>query len=184
MKPTHENQTGHETFIPMLCKLVGARSYLELGVYKGDTLRRVGEENPTCKCLGLDIVDVLVRPTTENIWFYGNCTLEHFSKLNPAMLFDVIFIDASHQAEDVWRDLRNALKHSPEHGLILLHDTYPKDEAATAEGYCGTAWEIAEELADRDNAMNMGVGLDIEAVTLPYHPGLTIIRKRSKHLAW
>lgn len=190
MKPIHENQTGHEEFISCLCRLVGAMSYLELGVYKGDTLKRVAFDNPETSCVGVDRdFGTMSVPLNVNL---HRCTTDVFfadiiGKRTVQTQFDVIFIDADHSAESVWKDLKNALRHVRDHGLILLHDTYPKDRAATEPGYCGTAWKVADDLTDVDPQMwdeNQLYQLGIEAVTMPYHPGLTIIRKRSKHLAW
>ncbi|MHC4094401.1 MAG: hypothetical protein ACYSVY_29715 [Planctomycetota bacterium] len=53
---------------------------------------------------------------------------------------------------------------------MLLHDTNPATPYDTRPGLCGDAWLVAETLKHRG----------YEAVTLNYHPGLTIVRKREK----
>jgi hypothetical protein len=55
--------------------------------------------------------------------------------------------------------------------LVCFHDSNPELESDTAPGFCGDSWKFAKELT-RDKRY--------ECVTLPYHPGLTIVRKRSQ----
>jgi len=43
--------------------------------------------------------------------------------------FDVIFIDGLHHAEQVRKDIINGMKCLNDNGVIVLHDTLPKDEA-------------------------------------------------------
>ena len=52
-------------------------------------------------------------------------------------------------------------------GLYILHDTNPETEKDAKPGLCDNAWEAAFEISSVE-----------EAVTLPYCPGLTIVRKR------
>jgi len=82
--------------------------------------------------------------------------------------YDVVFIDATHSEGAVRQDFEGIWPHVSAEGLILCHDTNPEKVADTDPGLCGDAWRWA-----------YGHQL-LEAVTLPYHPGLTIIRKRMK----
>jgi predicted O-methyltransferase YrrM len=88
--------------------------------------------------------------------------------------FDFVFIDADHSAEAARGDLLGVFPHVSEHGLILLHDTFPGTQADTDPGLCGGVWQIAEHPPD----------LQAEILTVPFHPGLTLIRKRTRHLPW
>lgn len=54
--------------------------------------------------------------------------LENGEILNKQILFDVIFIDGLHTAEQVNRDIENALKYIKEDGFIVLHDCNPPTE--------------------------------------------------------
>ena len=49
--------------------------------------------------------------------------------------FDVIFIDGLHLAEQVEKDIRNALKFVKEDGFIVLHDCNPPTEWHARESY-------------------------------------------------
>ena len=83
--------------------------------------------------------------------------------------FNVVFIDADHSAEALHADFWGILPHVADDGLILMHDTNPETLADTAEGMCGDAWRFVRDLSPFR-----------EMVTLNYHPGLTIFRKRDQ----
>ena len=55
--------------------------------------------------------------------------------LSPNILFDVIFIDGLHLADQVERDIDNALKFIKEDGFIILHDVNPPTEWHARESY-------------------------------------------------
>ncbi len=156
------NQTFHEQFIPILVAGVGAKSYLELGTYQNATIgnvkcrRRFGVDVDPIRKRGIRWFDM---PTQQFI-------RDHAEIHGP---FDVVFIDADHSADAVQQDFRGIWPHVSENGLVLCHDTNPETENDTVPGLCGDAWRFAESLHLRG----------YEAATLPYHPGLTIVRKRS-----
>ena len=55
--------------------------------------------------------------------------------LSPKMMFDVIFIDGLHLANQVERDIDNSLKFIKEDGFIILHDVNPPTEWHARENY-------------------------------------------------
>ena len=55
--------------------------------------------------------------------------------LIPDITFDVIFIDGLHLADQVERDIDNALKFIKEDGFIILHDVNPPTEWHARESY-------------------------------------------------
>lgn len=155
------NQSGHEAFIPMLADLIGAESYLEFGTHLNETIARVN-----CpKRYGVDLNAALCSGATMFRMTTAEFIANHAAAHAP---FDLVFIDADHKRESVQRDFESIWPHVAIDGLVLLHDTNPETIADAADGLCGNAWEFAREYRG-------------EAVTLPYHPGLTIIRKRG---AW
>lgn len=159
------DQTAHESLIPLLVEIIGARCYLELGVYDFTTIRKVREQNPDCRCIGVDSKRIGYVPP--GIEFFHMTTKEFFGQ-ERGIRPDLVFIDADHNAFSVQDDATWSWEILSGEGLMLLHDTNPETVADTAPGLCGNAWEYAK-------AMEFS-----EAVTLPYHPGLTIIRKRMK----
>lgn len=154
------HQTFHETLIPLLVEGVGAQCYLELGVGNNETISKV-------KCLVRVGVDRIVRPLARVV-LYSMTTTEfihkHAARHAP---YDFVFIDADHSARAVERDFCGIWPHVSPEGLVLLHDTNPEAQADTAPGLCGDAWKAAKKITEC-----------YEATTLPYQPGLTIVRKR------
>lgn len=154
-------QTFHETLIPMLVSACGAQSYLEFGTHTNETIgrvvcgRRYGVDINPIRCHGVTMFQMTTREFIRN----------HASLNAP---YDFVLIDADHTADAVEDDYNGILPHVSPEGLICLHDTNPQTELDTQFGLCGNAWEFARDLHDRG----------AEALTLPYHPGLTIIRKR------
>jgi hypothetical protein len=74
----------------------------------------------------------------------GNCnypvTSDAFFAAN-SRTYDLIFIDGLHLADQVSRDIENALNVLNENGMILLHDCNPQTEIAQRETWNGMeAW--------------------------------------------
>lgn len=163
------DQTFHERLIPLLVEGVGARSYLEFGSHDNETIGKV-------TCESRFAVDIKPNMTVEGVHYFpmstqdflargpnGSCSIaESFGP------FDFVFIDADHSAEAVAKDFSGIWPHVSDEGLVVAHDTNPETVADTDAGLCGDSWVFASLLAMKDH----------ECVTLPYHPGLTIIRKR------
>ena len=57
------------------------------------------------------------------------------NKILNSIKFDVIFIDGLHLAEQVDRDIINALKYIKDDGFIVLHDCNPPTEWHARENY-------------------------------------------------
>ncbi len=47
--------------------------------------------------------------------------------------WDIIFIDGNHYAKQVYADLKNALNHISDNGVIIMHDVLPQDYYRTLE---------------------------------------------------
>lgn len=156
-------ETFHEMLVPMLVHGVGAQSYLEFGTFKNATM-----VNVHCpRRYGVDIRPIKMPGVKWFAMMTSEFIAQHAAECAP---YDVVFIDADHSADAAWADMRGIWPHVTPEGLVLLHDTNPEKEADTSPGLCGDSWELAEMLKHRR----------YEAVTLPYHPGLTIVRKREK----
>lgn len=164
------DQTLHETLIPMLVEGVGAENYLEFGTHMNETIGKVRCARRT----GVDMVPALppgmtYGVTTDGLTLFRMTTAEfikdHAASLAP---YDFVFIDADHNAQSAGFDFFGILPYVQHEGLICLHDTNPETVADTAMGLCGDSWRLARSLQSRG----------YESVTLPYHPGLTIVRKR------
>lgn len=154
-------QDFHETLIPLLVRGIGAHSYLEFGTNLNETIGKV-----VCdRRYGVDLspkedstITQFAMSTSE---FIKTKAVEH----GP---FDFVFIDADHRFASVQDDFFGILPFVSGDGLICLHDTNPETEGDTVPEACADSWRFVAML----------VGMGFETVTLPYHPGLTIVRKR------
>ena len=62
--------------------------------------------------------------------------------------FDLIFIDASHEYEQVKKDLHNSLNILNEDGFIALHDVDPLEQRLTNEESCSDTFKITKYIYD------------------------------------
>ena len=154
----------HSDLVVQLVKSVNCRTYLELGIYDGSTLARVGEFVP--RVIGVDIKDLRINKNIGE--FHLLKTKDFFQSFNDTV--DVIFIDADHSFESVKEDFESALKLLNEFGIIILHDTDPISEKYLDKGYCGDSYRMLDWLEANHPEMSV--------ITLPIsEAGLTIIKR-------
>jgi predicted O-methyltransferase YrrM len=163
----------HETFIPELAKVLQPKVYVELGLYEGETIGRVKRACPNTWTIGVDHIQRTIPPGVD---FYKMTTVEFLERAKEMKLvIDLLFIDADHSFESSMRDFVEFSGLVPDQGVILLHDTYPKDQSFIHPGYCGTVYRTAEYL-------RFAAGFEI--TTIPVPPGLSIVRKCQSQLPW
>lgn len=119
-------------FIKQLYDKCNFNSYLELGLEHDPTApyRIINSEKKH---------SVDIDKTTEADFIMT--TDDFFSKLKSGKIeglgkeekWDVIFIDADHNVDQVHKDLENSLQHLAENGIILMHDVLPTNYARTLE---------------------------------------------------
>ena len=102
-------------------------NYLEIGVSGGDVLTGCISKNKT----GIDPDLDSFKTADENIKMLYIKSDDYFNTLDDDIKFDIIFIDGMHEAEQVFRDIRNSLKHIEKNGTIILHDCNPPEEYHT-----------------------------------------------------
>lgn len=95
-------------------------NYLEIGVFKGENIRKIN-------ALHKDGVDPGVEGYTVPEVNYPMTSDEFFDLLkgHDDIKYDVIFIDGLHHAAQVEKDIQNSLNHLVEGGFIFLHDCNP-----------------------------------------------------------
>jgi len=151
----------HSGIIYNIAMTTGCTSYLELGLYKGNTINRIS--TVVEYCVGVDIVPVDIAGK----FFLG--TTDDFFKSNTDT-FDIIFIDADHRFESVKKDFNNALNILNKYGLILIHDTDPISLEYISDGYCGDSYKILQVIANNK---------DLNSITMPVlEAGLTIVNRK------
>lgn len=111
----------------ILSQFNGSTSYLEIGVRNPDhNFNHIKADNKYAVDPGVEF--------KENPVDFKLTSDEFFEKLNnneilsPKIKFDVIFIDGLHLAEQVDRDIKNAMDYIKDDGFIVLHDCNPPTE--------------------------------------------------------
>ena len=99
------------------------KKYLEIGVFRGDTIRRV-------KAVHKDGVDPGIEGETvpEVNYLMGSDDFFELIKSQNSKKYDIIFIDGLHHSEQVTKDINNSLNHLTDNGIIILHDCNPLQE--------------------------------------------------------
>jgi hypothetical protein len=155
-------QDAHERLIPLLVDIVGAHRYLEIGTHMNQTIGRVvcpvriGVDPAAVETPGM----IMFKMTSEEF------LQEHAAKHAP---YDVVFIDGDHSAAMVRADFIGLWPYVSADGMVILHDMQPEHESDAQPGFCGDSWKVGVHI----------VG-GYEACTLNYHPGLMLVRKRSR----
>jgi len=104
-----------------------AKRYLEIGIYRGNTIERVN----AAERVGVDPAPkVNLSSLPPGCSVFSMTSDAYFASLDPLTTFDLAFVDGLHTFEQTRTDLFNALRHVPV-GPILLDDTVPEDEAAS-----------------------------------------------------
>jgi hypothetical protein len=128
----------------------GYESYLEIGVRDPDQCFN------WINCKIKTSVDPKVEPegTPPGVEYDYELTSDTFFrmldsdklKLSPKTLWDIIFIDGLHTAEQVHRDIENSLNHLSEHGVIILHDCSPPDANHARDDYYALCFEDGQPM--------------------------------------
>jgi SAM-dependent methyltransferase len=135
--------------------------YLEIGVRNpDDNFNKINAVNKYGVDPGVEFPDNPVQfKMTSDDFFNGIRNGEIF---DPTFKFDVIFVDGLHLADQVERDIQNALEFLSPSGFIILHDcnpptewhareTYPYQISPAMNNWNGTTWKAfvkARELKD------------------------------------
>lgn len=170
----------HPFILEHFASWIKPNNYLELGVRGGHSFNRV---IPFCKkAYGVDMkIDKhQIQNKASNVKYFEMTTDTFFTQIkNSPIQFDMVFIDADHSKEQVYKDFVNVSKHIIEDGFVFLHDTYPYCEQFADPNLCNDAWagmlRIKQEFYE-----------NWEYITLPFNPGLTIMKKMpiKQQLQW
>lgn len=117
-----------------LAEELSCRTYLEIGVFSGDTFLAVN----VASRVGVD-------PEFHFDWnsYHGNDGIQlhqcpsdaFFASVDPATTYDLIFVDGLHTFEQTYRDILHALRHSHAGTVIAIDDTIPSDVFSTSRSY-------------------------------------------------
>jgi hypothetical protein len=106
------------------------RTYLEIGVSRGDSLKLVA---PETQVLGIDPQPNLAKAPPPNVRIYRETSDDFFAKFEPRAELggapvELAFIDGLHRFEYALRDFLNVERACSPSSVILIHDCYPLDE--------------------------------------------------------
>jgi hypothetical protein len=151
-----------------MAKWIKPERYLELGVRDLRCFKAVSALPK--ESIGVDLNPLDMKPS-KSITLFRGCTDKYFESIKGSgLLFDMVFIDADHSHGQSLKDFINAQGFLLEDGFIFLHDTYPYNERMLSPDLCNDAYKtplwIKKNMQDQ-----------FEIVTLPFNPGLTIIKK-------
>lgn len=163
-----ERKLDRVSLINYLIAKNGYRRYLEIGVAAGATLAAVQAAHKD----GVDPAGNCNHVMTSDA-FFAEARESHREP------YDLIYIDGLHVAEQVMRDVDNALDFLTERGTIVLHDCNPPTEAHQTErnnggDWNGTVWQAVARLrCERD---------DLSIVVVDTDWGLGIVRRGAQEL--
>jgi len=130
---------AHPTRVDFLQSIVRCRrveDYLEIGCFQDECFSQI----PVARKVGVDPRSGGTVRATSDEFFAGNTAR-----------FDLVFIDGLHLAEQVVRDVRNALQVLRPNGVIVLHDCLPLDALAqyrrrSSRVWNGDVWKALVEI--------------------------------------
>jgi predicted O-methyltransferase YrrM len=163
-------------FLTILLSILKPKVYVELGLGYGTMFNRVSSKIPNA--IGVDMdKDVLSVILEKDKVIIGSTDEALIELKNKNIEIDFLFIDADHSKEQSKKDFLNYFGLVSDHGIIIFHDTHPKSEQFFASNRCGDCYAMIMDLQKQyiDN---------VEMITIPLHPGLTICRKRKMQLKW
>lgn len=168
------NMFPHQDFIAFIAQYIKPEIFLEYGLSDCTTTSKTA---PHCKrYIGVDIAHHSKMDLIPNLEFHQKTTREFkvdFLDKNPELKIDIAFIDADHKFESAWEDFEDLWSYITDNGIIFLHDTYPTDPIFLSPHLCNdcykTPYSIKAKYSDQ-----------CEILTLPFSPGLTMVRKLPK----
>ena len=116
------------TRIDILNELIRARGYqryLEIGVQHGRCFRAI---RGVTRKVAVDPAPLFTPLASEIVHAMGS---DDFFRANDET-FDLIFVDGLHHADQVLRDVHNALSRLAPGGMVVMHDCNPATEEAQA----------------------------------------------------
>lgn len=153
------------------------RTYLEVGVFRGDSLRLVREDTV---CVGVDPEPILAPEDERHCHIEATTSDEFFATPRPLELFgghsiDMVFIDGLHLFEYALRDFLNAEAMASPESLIVIHDRLPPDaetasRVRTTTDWTGDVWKLVLCLLDHRPDLDLSI-LDVPP------SGLCLVRR-------
>lgn len=169
---------NHMEVIEFYVRLLKPKNFIELGTQFGETTVKILPLIPE-HYYGVDMVlqdnMKFLESTHDNLHLFEATTDDYFEKDFDGRMFDMVFIDASHNYERTLQDFLNIKDYINPDGIIFFHDTYPSTIEETAPNLCGDCYRLPEKIRLEYNH-------EFEILTIPVNPGLSMARKIKKHI--
>lgn len=160
----YKQSEHYYNFLKYIVSLTNCQSYLELGVEYGLNIQEIKKIVKTC--VGVDITK---NTKVEGFEFFQMTTDDFFNE-NQRM-FDIIFIDANHNFEQVKKDFNNSLNILNKYGIIVIHDTDPIIEELITPYHCDDSYKIIDYISSNN---------DLNIITLPIQEtGMTFVMRKN-----
>ena len=153
-----------------LAASLGASTYLEIGVARGDTFRavKVADRTGVDPAFGFDTLELVDEATS----LHEITSDQFFQSLPPAQTFDLVFLDGLHTFEQTYRDLCNVLIHSHPRTVVLIDDTKPSDVySALRDFHKAIEYRSSAGSANSDTSWH-GDTFKVVFALHDFHPGL------------
>jgi predicted O-methyltransferase YrrM len=166
---------NHPFLLEHFASWIKPENYLEIGVRNGTSLIPVSKYAKICHAVDINFIK---KDYSENVILYEMSSDEFFSKIQN-IKFDMVFIDGDHNKEQVYKDFINVKDKVIQDGFVFFHDSYPHNEEMLSSMLSDNCWEAILRIKNEFYK-------EWEIITLPFSPGLTIMKKMSldKQLIW
>ena len=152
----------HTEVLNIIAEQNNIKSYLEIGVRdKSGNFDKINVPHKIC-----------VDPDVDAKATYVMTSDEYFERYK--LMFDLIFVDGLHYADQAYRDILNALDCLNYGGFVVVHDCLPETELMQelpqrSEEWTGDVWKAFVRLrTERD---------DLYMFTIPDNYGIGIIQR-------
>lgn len=163
----YDKEFDHIWWINYFVNNLNKPNYIEYGIALGKCINKVCDN-----CDNVYAVDLYVPKNLNSKIHFYNISTDDFSKENlPNIKFNMAFVDADHKFESAFKDVNNLFYYMDIGGYVFMHDTYPCSEKYLDPKLCNDCYKSPlkiKESWEKDT---------YELLTLPFNPGLTIIRK-------
>ena len=151
---------------------------MEIGIYEASTFNRVSKYAKFA--MGIDVnpkAGEFIKSKEAKFGCGTSSILESMMRCYGKQKIDLAFIDGDHKSDQVLDDFAEISKYATDECLILIHDTWPKTLADTAENRCADSFKVPKMIQEFTNG-------DWGAITIPNHPGLTITQRSNIRPTW
>lgn len=169
---------NHMEVIEFFVRLLRPKNFMEMGTQFGETAIKILPYIPQ-EYYGVDVKlqdnMKFLENKYSNVKLFECTTDQYFEKEFDKTMFEMVFIDASHNYEQTYRDFLNIKDYMAPDGIIFFHDTYPATRAHTKPNLSGDCYKLPEKIRLEHND-------EFEIITFPVNPGLSMARRVKKNI--